>query len=200
MLLTSAARPVSMQTGLKAMKRLFFAVLALAPLPAAAQAGTEMVTIEVRERGTDGCTYRAEGRRMSAEQIERRARTWKAQRRPIEIHGDRHLPYRCIGGVIYLMQSAGIEKINFIGKPIGPSVDLYVAGKGCAIMRNGELITMEVLRTEVLEWGRTGVDVTFQPDIDTPYECVDSVLAVLNESNVLRMGFVGNELNRADPQ
>lgn len=178
---------------MRMMKRFLFAAVALAPLPAAAQAGTELVTIEVREGGPDGCRFRAEGRRMSAEQLERRARTWKTQRRRVEIHGDRHLPYRCIGGVIFVMQSAGIEKVTFIGKPIGPSVDLYVAGKGCAIMRNGELITMDLLRAEAPEWGRRNVDVTFQPDIDTPFECVDSVLAVLRESKVLKLGFVGNE-------
>ena len=36
----------------------------------------------------------------------------------VHIRGDVNTPYRCIGGAIYQMQSAGFSKVGFISTPI----------------------------------------------------------------------------------
>jgi biopolymer transport protein ExbD len=39
----------------------------------------------------------------------------------VHIRGDVNTPYRCIGGAIYTMQSAGFARVGFISQPNGPS-------------------------------------------------------------------------------
>jgi biopolymer transport protein ExbD len=40
----------------------------------------------------------------------------------VHIRGDQDTPYKCIGGAIYQMQSAGFARVGFISQPNGPSV------------------------------------------------------------------------------
>jgi biopolymer transport protein ExbD len=37
----------------------------------------------------------------------------------VHIRGDRSTPYRCIGGAVSLMQSAGFIRVGFISEPVG---------------------------------------------------------------------------------
>ena len=40
----------------------------------------------------------------------------------VHIRGDQSTPYKCIGGAIFQMQSAGFARVGFISQPNGPSV------------------------------------------------------------------------------
>lgn len=40
----------------------------------------------------------------------------------VHIRGDQNTPYKCIGGAIYTMQSAGFARVGFISQPTGPGV------------------------------------------------------------------------------
>ncbi len=39
----------------------------------------------------------------------------------VHIRGDQSTPYRCIGGAVSLMQSAGFVRVGFISEPVGGS-------------------------------------------------------------------------------
>jgi biopolymer transport protein ExbD len=39
----------------------------------------------------------------------------------VHIRGDQSTPYKCIGGAIFQMQSAGFARVGFISQPNGPS-------------------------------------------------------------------------------
>jgi biopolymer transport protein ExbD len=39
----------------------------------------------------------------------------------VHIRADRSAPYRCVGGAVSLMQSAGFIRVGFISEPVGPS-------------------------------------------------------------------------------
>ncbi len=40
----------------------------------------------------------------------------------VHIRGDRSTPYRCIGGTVSIMQSAGFIRVGFISEPVGPAI------------------------------------------------------------------------------
>ncbi|MGN6279983.1 MAG: ExbD/TolR family protein [Sphingomonas sp.] len=40
----------------------------------------------------------------------------------VHIRGDQNTPYKCIGGAIFTMQSAGFARVGFISQPTGPGV------------------------------------------------------------------------------
>ncbi len=83
-----------------------------AVLMMAMQTIPDMTMVEVKE-GPKGCEYRAEGRRMTQQQLEHRARTWARQGRRIEVHGTRDISYRCIGGVMDLeAHRHGLERAD----------------------------------------------------------------------------------------
>ncbi len=39
----------------------------------------------------------------------------------VHIRADRTTPYRCIGGAVSIMQSAGFIRVGFISEPVGPA-------------------------------------------------------------------------------
>ncbi len=39
----------------------------------------------------------------------------------VHIRADRSTPYRCVGGTVSIMQSAGFIRVGFISEPIGPA-------------------------------------------------------------------------------
>ena len=41
----------------------------------------------------------------------------------VHIRGDQQTPYKCIGGAIFQMQSAGFARVGFISQPSGPSLE-----------------------------------------------------------------------------
>ena len=152
----------------------------------------EYAVVEVRERGK-GCEYRAEGRRLTQAQLEHRAQVWARQGRRGEVQSNRNVSFQCVGQAIQIMQNAGIEKVAYVGRPIGRSVDLFVPAKGCTPMVNGEAMTLEALRPLAVRWGHDKAEIHFQPDPAATFECIDAVLTILKETNQTKLGFVGNE-------
>jgi biopolymer transport protein ExbD len=172
-------------------------LLTSAALLIAMQTMPEYAVVVVSE-GRKGCEYRAEGRRLTETQLEHRARVWAGQGRKVEVQGERNIAYRCVGSVMFILQSAGVEKFSYVGKPIRPGVVLLgTAPKGCAPMVNGEAMTMEQFRVEAARWRRDQPEIHFQPDMNTDYRCVDAVLSVIKENQLTKLGFVGNEQYRA---
>jgi len=167
-------------------------LLLSAALLLAMQTTPEYALVEVRE-GAKGCEYRAEGRRLTQPQLEHRAKVWARQGRKGEVQTDRNISFVCAGQAIFIMQNAGMEKVAYVGKPIGPSVVLAIPAQGCAPIANGETLTMDALRTHAAQWGRDRVELTIMPDQHASYECVDAVLKIIKDSSGIKLGFVGNE-------
>lgn len=151
----------------------------------------EYATVEVKD-GPNGCVYRTEGRRLNERQLEHRAQVWAGQRRIGEVYGNRNTPYQCVGKAMVIMQSAGMEKVSYVGKPIGPSVVVSVPATGCTPMINGDPVTTDELRVQSALWGRRKVQLHFEPDPAANFECVDSVLKILREHYPMNLGFVGS--------
>lgn len=84
-------------------------------------AGTrQSVTINISHSGDDHCSATIGGRVLDPKD-ENALKTILApyDLRKVEVHliGDIDTPYRCIGGVIYALQRAGVAKIGFISEP-----------------------------------------------------------------------------------
>jgi hypothetical protein len=47
-------------------------------------------------------------------------RRWRRRRVAIEF-ADPHVPYRCVGGLIFALQRARVRRIGFISEPAGPA-------------------------------------------------------------------------------
>ena len=163
-----------------------------AALLLAMQTTPEYAVVVVKD-GPKGCEYRAEGRRLTQAQLEHRARVWAGQRRRGEVQSNRNISFQCVGQAIQIMQDAGMEKVAYVGKPIGRSVLLGIRAQGCVPLIDGDPLTMEQLRVEAKRWGRDKIELHFTPDADTDYECVDSVVKVVQANSGIKFGFIGNE-------
>ena len=152
----------------------------------------EYAVVEVRERGK-GCEYRAEGRRITQAQLEHRAKVWARQGRDGEVQSDRDISFNCVGQAIAIMQAAGMEKVAYVGKPIGRSVLVSVQAQGCLPTVNGDAMTMAQFGVEARRWRRDKPEIHFQPDPNASYDCVDAVLKIVQENSSTKLGFVGNE-------
>ncbi|MCW3846264.1 hypothetical protein OF829_03365 [Sphingomonas sp. LB-2] len=62
----------------------------------------------------------------------------------------------------------------------------------------GRVVTLAQLRPLLVQVGREGRELYFQPHPDTSYQCVDRVLRVVKRSGVGKLGFIGNEQYSAD--
>jgi biopolymer transport protein ExbD len=111
----------------------------------------------------------------------------------IQVVGGAAVPYRCVGGAIYTMQAAGIDKIGFVGEPPSNGVVLTVPAGRCVPSIDGRPTTLKKLLPLAERWGKQDTEIHFQPDINASYKCVDSVLKVLKDANVGKLGFIGNE-------
>jgi hypothetical protein len=65
--------------------------------------------------GINGCWVEAEGVRFPMEELPKRASAWRS--RPVTINGGVEVPYKCIGGTIFGLQTAGITQIGFMSEP-----------------------------------------------------------------------------------
>lgn len=160
----------------------------------------DMTMVEVKE-GAKGCEYRAEGRRMTEQQLRYRAKTWARQQRRIEVHGNRNIAYRCVGAVMVIVQEAGVEKVSFIGRPIRAGVVLLgTAPKGCVPIVDGDPITMEALPAQAAKWGHDKAEIHFTPDENSSDACIKSVLTILRDNGANKIGYIGNERYVTDPK
>jgi biopolymer transport protein ExbD len=66
--------------------------------------------------GKSGCTVAFNGRRFDqqgyADELHAFARKRRATR--VVVKGDKALPYRCVGGVVFVLQRAGVADITFV--------------------------------------------------------------------------------------
>ena len=73
------------------------------------------VLLQVGGGGDRPCFARLEGRLISAQALEALGRRWRE--RGVQLAGDMSTPYRCMGGIIYALQRAGVERIGFVAQP-----------------------------------------------------------------------------------
>lgn len=92
------------------------ALPACAPQPDRAEAAAG-VNVMVGGRGTDEapCFVEAEGRRLTSDAFAAAARQWR--QREVHLWGEARTPYRCMGPIIFALQSAGVQRIGFISEP-----------------------------------------------------------------------------------
>src|SRR4051794_7018447 len=67
--------------------------------------------------GPDGdrsCWVEAEGIRTSLDDLPKRARAWRG--RKVIVDAGLEAPYRCVGGTIFTIQSAGVRDVSFISE------------------------------------------------------------------------------------
>ncbi|MFZ3485412.1 hypothetical protein [Sphingomonas sp. 3-13AW] len=62
------------------------------------------------------CTLEVNGRTVSMNELRFLAQVERKSRKTARIVSGSELPYRCIGGVIYTLQSEGFELVDFLGK------------------------------------------------------------------------------------
>jgi biopolymer transport protein ExbD len=91
----------------------------------------ENVQLTVRGESNGSCGVYWSGRRVSSQQLlDQAAKKFKNEADrlgddvtdpnlfpEVHIRGDRNTPYRCIGGTISIMQSAGFIRVGFISEP-----------------------------------------------------------------------------------
>lgn len=154
------------------------------PLPAP-------IDVSAGPDGNGQCAVTWNGRPLTPDTIVELKRV--AGRRPVHIVGNTSVPYRCVGGAIYTMQAAGIDKIGFISEPPPGQVVLTVPSGKCAPTVDGRRMTLTELRPIAEQWGRENAEIHFQPDPYASYDCVDSVLTVLKAAKASNLGFIGNE-------
>jgi biopolymer transport protein ExbD len=106
--------------------------------------------------------------------------------------------FRCIGGVIYALQSAGVARIGFISEPPAPPVTLSIGAGRCRVQADGQPVQLGRLPKLLERWADEGRRVHLRPHRHASYECVDKVLGMVRQFDDLLLGFVGNELLPAD--
>jgi biopolymer transport protein ExbD len=64
------------------------------------------------------CALEVNGRTVSMDELRFLAQVERKSRETVRIVSGSEVPYRCIGGVIYTLQSEGIELVDFLGKDL----------------------------------------------------------------------------------
>ena len=64
----------------------------------------------------DNCVVQLSGERNAVDKFTKRLAAIKDKTRPVIVIADAAVPYRCIGGTIYLIQKAGFSRIGFVSK------------------------------------------------------------------------------------
>lgn len=150
------------------------------------------------------CSVRVDGVSAPVDGLDRAARNWARQGRPIRITGDADVPYRCIGGTLFTLQSAGYYGAMPGAFPptldveLETTVRVFVPVGKCAAFVNDTRVSAAELEVLARDWTRFKPEIHFQPDPEASYACVDSALALLKRAKVKRLGFIGNEQYRAD--
>lgn len=164
---------------------LLFGLLA-APMQTA-----ERMRVEVVWGGQD-CGASLDGERLSMADLEARGERWTREGRVASVVWAHDVPYRCIGGAIYVLQSSGISDIasDWAGTN---RMTITVPPGRCRFVLNGRSIGLARLRKEAAAWQKTQPEVHFLPSPKAEYRCVDRMLRVLREASVTKLGFVGNE-------
>lgn len=79
---------------------------------ATAKRGEPHFVVDTDERGQ--CLHRMGEERLDVDQVMQRAASWPNKSAEIRVGGvGAKVPYRCVGGLIYALQSAGFYQISF---------------------------------------------------------------------------------------
>ncbi|MCX8475250.1 MAG: hypothetical protein MT490_05570 [Sphingomonas sp.] len=151
----------------------------------------ERVRVEVTWDGQD-CGASADGERLSMNDLEARSARWARDGRAASVFWARDVPYRCIGGAIYLLQRGGVSEVAS-DWPGTTQVSITIPAGRCRIAVNGHPTTLARLRKEAAKWKETQPEVHFLPSPEAEYRCVDRVLQVLRDASLTKLGFIGNE-------
>jgi hypothetical protein len=151
----------------------------------------ERARVEVTWDGRD-CGASADGERLSMNDLEARSVHWARNGGAASVFWGRDVPYRCIGGAIYLLQSGGVSDVAS-DWPGTAQVSITIPAGRCRIAVDGRPVTLARLRKEVAKWKETQPEVHFLPSPEAGYRCVDRVLRVLRDASLTKLGFVGNE-------
>jgi biopolymer transport protein ExbD len=144
------------------------------------------------------CHARLDGEMLSDAELSKRGRQWASEHRSVSIPTPmNNTPYRCVGGIIFLLQEAGMQKVGFVSEPKPGSVYVSVLPGECRVAVNGNLVSFAHYRRAARKWARTQPELTFTPSPDADYGCRNRVLKVLMEAHLTKLGFLGNEM--ADP-
>lgn len=153
---------------------------------------TAPVRVELSSVG-ETCRLSLEGKEVSQPDLTRRARRWTRQNLPVLIAADIETSYRCIGGAIYLLQRAGVTRLD-AGEEPGGLVRLAVPAGACAPTVNGQRVSLEELEGLFGRWQNTKTLVDFLPSIEASDTCLASVIALWKRYRDVKMGFTGNEV------
>ena len=150
--------------------------------------------------GWDGkaCATLAKGTPLPTESLERAVKDWARRGRPVSIAFAADVPYRCVGGVIFMLQVAGYSTPAQIEPPdyamiLEASVQFGVTPGKCGYVVNDAPVTAEEARALAADWAHYEVQVHFTPDPEAESGCVEAALAILKQANVSKLGLVGNE-------
>lgn len=157
----------------------------------------ERVRVEVTWDGRD-CGASADGERLSMNELEARGAHWARDGRAASVVWARDVPYRCIGGAIYLLQSGGVSDVASDWPGTG-QVSITIPAGRCRIAVDGRAVTLARLRKEAARWKETQPEVHFLPSPEAEYRCVDRVLRVLRGASLAKLGFIGNEESPEEP-
>ncbi|MDF7775099.1 hypothetical protein P1X14_07565 [Sphingomonas sp. AOB5] len=158
----------------------------------------------VLKRSDKDCAAMVDGAPIDWADLEKRAVDWALTGRGAELSGDENASYRCIGGLIFVLQKAGFSQYFDAGFTPGfrmrfyATIRLFVSAK-CEITVNGGIVSFAEYDRLAAEWGRNQAEIHFQPDPKSEFECVDRTLAVLRQHNATKLGFIGNEQAAGDP-
>lgn len=166
-------------------------IVLLFGLLAAPMQTAERMRVEAVWDGQD-CGASVDGEHLSMSDLKARGERWARENRVATVVWARDVPYRCIGGAIYVLQSGGISDVasDWAGTN---RMTITVPPGRCRFVLNGRPIALTRLRKEAKGWAETQPEVNFEPSPEAEYRCVDRVLRVLREASVTKLGFVGNE-------
>lgn len=74
-----------------------------------------------------------------------------------------------------------------------PPVHISTLRGRCVVTIEGRAVNFVRYREVAKGWAATQPEVHFQPQRDTSYRCVDRILTVLKDNDIIKLGFVGNE-------
>lgn len=151
----------------------------------------ERMRVEVTWDGQD-CGVSADGERLSMNDLEARSTRWARDGRTASVFWAPDVPYRCIGGAIYLLQTGGVSEVASDWHGMA-QVSITIPAGRCRIAVNGRPVTLARLRKKTAKWKETQPEVHFLPSPEAEYRCVDRVLRVLRDASLAKLGFIGNE-------
>lgn len=151
---------------------------------------TAPVRIELSSMGNN-CILRVEDKALLEADLVERARGWARRKQPVVLAVDVLTSYRCIGGTLYALQSAGVIAADGTGHE--KLVKLAVPAGTCAASVDGQRVSLNELEGLFSRWERDGTLVDFQPAPAAEASCVTAIFDRWERHRGVKLGFTGNE-------